>query len=70
MVPAVLAEVLSDPKLLSEVSQILSDLPLRGIRAGYWHRAGALRSKILATRRRERLDFRRFAEAAGLNLIA
>jgi hypothetical protein len=70
MVPAVLAEVLSDRKLPSEVSQTLSHLPLIDIRPGYWHRAAALRSKILATRRRERLDFRRFAEAAGLNLIA
>jgi len=55
MAPVVLAEVLSDPKLPSEVSKTLSELPLIDIRAGYWQRAGALRTKVLAKRRKARL---------------
>ncbi len=55
MVPAVLTEVLSDPKLSSEVSETLSELPLIDVLPGYWHRAGELRSKVLAKRRKARL---------------
>jgi hypothetical protein len=39
MVPVVLTEVLSDPKLPAEVSQTLSELPLIGVEPGYWQRA-------------------------------
>jgi len=55
MAPVVLTEVLSDPKLPSDVAQILSDLPLIDIRSGYWQRAGALRAQVLAKRRKARL---------------
>ena len=55
MAPVVLTEVLSDPKLPSDVAQTLSQLPLIEIRPGYWQRAGALRSQVLARRRRARL---------------
>jgi hypothetical protein len=55
MAPAVLAEVLSDPKLPSEVSDALLDLPLIAIEPGYWQRAGELRAKVLAKRRKARL---------------
>jgi hypothetical protein len=55
MVPVVLTEMLSDPKLPSEVSQILSELPLIEEVAGYWQRAGELRAKVLAKRRKARL---------------
>jgi len=55
MVPAVLTELLSDPKLPSEVVKILADIPMVEIEAGYWQRAGLLRSKVLAKRRRARL---------------
>ena len=55
MAPVVLTEVLSDPKLPSAVAQILSELPLIPIRLGYWHRAGALRAKVLAKHRKARL---------------
>jgi hypothetical protein len=54
-VPVVLTEVLSDPKLPSEVSQALSELPLIEVEPGYWQRAGALRAKVLAKRRKARL---------------
>lgn len=55
MPPVVLTELLSDPKLPSEVAQTLSELPLIEIRSGYWERAGALRAQVLAQRRKARL---------------
>ena len=55
MVPVVLTEVLSDPKLPSDVSQTLTELPLISVEPGYWQRAGELRAKVLAKRRKARL---------------
>jgi len=55
MAPVVLTEVLSDPMLPSEVSRTLSELPLIAVGAGYWQRAGELRAKVLAKRRKARL---------------
>jgi len=55
MVPVVLAELLSDPKLPSPVSKTLAEIPLLEITAGFWERAGALRAKVLRKRRRARL---------------
>lgn len=55
MPPVVLTEILSDPKLPSSVAASLLDLPLIDITSGYWERAGALRARILAKRRKARL---------------
>jgi predicted nucleic acid-binding protein len=55
MAPVVLAELLSDPKLLPETTQKLSAVPVVEIEPGYWRRAGALRAKVLAQKRRARL---------------
>jgi predicted nucleic acid-binding protein len=55
MVPVVLTELLSDPKLPSKVAETLSEVPLIDLVPGYWQRAGALRAKVLAKRRRARL---------------
>ncbi len=55
MVPAVLTELLSDPKLPAAVAQTLAGLPLMEIGPGYWQRAGMLRAKVLARRRKARL---------------
>ena len=55
MVPVVLTELLSAPELSSEVSQTLSELPLIDVGPGYWQRAGELRAKVLAKRRKARL---------------
>jgi predicted nucleic acid-binding protein len=55
MAPVVLTEVLSDPNLSDEVSQTLSELPLIEVGTGYWQRAGELRAKVLAKRRKARL---------------
>lgn len=55
MVPVALPELLSDPKLPSGVVETLLELPLIDIGPGYWQRAGALRAKVLAKRRKARL---------------
>jgi len=55
MAPAVLTEMLSDPKLSPQVSQALEELPLIEITPDYWQRAGAQRAKVLAKRRKARL---------------
>lgn len=53
--PVVLTEVLSDPKLPKRVADLLGTLPLLELSDGYWHRAGALRSRVLAAGHRARL---------------
>lgn len=55
MVPAVLAELLSDPELPAGVAETLSEVPLIEITGGYWKRAGLLRAKALKRRRKARL---------------
>ena len=55
MVPAVLTELLSDPKLPPSVAATLSEIPLIEITNGYWERAGALRAQILAKALKARL---------------
>jgi predicted nucleic acid-binding protein len=55
MVPLVLTELLSDPKLPSPVVQSLSEVPLIEIDPGSRQRAGLLRAKVLDRRRKARL---------------
>jgi predicted nucleic acid-binding protein len=55
MVPVVLTELLSDPKLDADVGHTLAALPLIELQEGFWGRAGALRAGVLASRRRARL---------------
>jgi predicted nucleic acid-binding protein len=55
MVPAVLAELLSDPRLPEEVRETLVSLPLIDLQTGFWERAGLLRSQVLARSRKARL---------------
>jgi predicted nucleic acid-binding protein len=55
MVPAVLTELLSDPKLPANVAKLLGEIPQMEIETGFWERAGALRATALAKRRRARL---------------
>jgi hypothetical protein len=55
MPPPVLTELLSDPGLLLSVAQTLVELPLIGLKDGFWHRAGKLRAKALAGERKARL---------------
>lgn len=53
--PVVLTELLSDPKLPTDVAAILRQIPLLQISEGYWDRAGQLRSKVISHKRRARL---------------
>jgi hypothetical protein len=72
MVPVVLTELLSDPKLSVEVSRTLCDLPAIEIGSHYWQRAGALRAKVLAKRRRARLGDGLIAQScidSGISLL-
>jgi predicted nucleic acid-binding protein len=55
MIPAVLTEILSDPKLPAEIAADLNELPLVEPEPGYWQRAGELRAKVLARGRKARL---------------
>ena len=53
--PVVLTELLSAPDLPKEVATRLLELPLLAVTDGYWRRAGALRARGLAAKRRTRL---------------
>ena len=53
--PVVLTEILSDPVLDHAVANIIEDLPVLEVRSGFWVRAAATRSRILAKRLRARL---------------
>lgn len=55
MAPAVLTELLSDPKLPLSVAGTLCDVPMIEISPGYWQRAGELRARVLAKRHKARL---------------
>jgi predicted nucleic acid-binding protein len=72
MVPAVLTEVLSNPELLEEVAETLCEVPLIEVKTGYWERAGALRAKVLAKKRKARLGDALIAQSCidrGIPLI-
>jgi predicted nucleic acid-binding protein len=55
MVPVVLTELLSDAELPSDVAETISEVPLIEVASGFWQRAGVLRAKVLAKRRKARL---------------
>ena len=72
MAPVVLTELLSDPKLPSSVAKTLSEVPLIETEFGYWQRAGALRAKVLAKRRKARLGDALIAQSCidrGVSLV-
>jgi predicted nucleic acid-binding protein len=52
MPPAVLTELLSDPRLPVRVEHLLGQVPLLDVLDGYWQRAGALRAKVIRLKRR------------------
>jgi predicted nucleic acid-binding protein len=73
MPPVVLSELLSDPKLPSQVAESLAGLPLVQATDGYWQRAGLLRAKVLAQGRRARLSDALIAQSCidgGVLLLA
>ena len=72
MVPMVLTELLSDPKLPSDIARTLCEVPLLEIETDYWRRAGRLRAKVLAKRRKARLGDALIAQSCidrGISLL-
>jgi predicted nucleic acid-binding protein len=72
MVPLVLTELLSDPKLPADVAKTLSEVPLAEVEMDYWQRAGKLRAAVLAKRRKARLGDAPIAQSCidrGISLI-
>jgi predicted nucleic acid-binding protein len=53
--PVVLTELLSDPKLPPQLASVLRQIPLLDATSGFWERAGRLRARVIARRRRARL---------------
>jgi predicted nucleic acid-binding protein len=72
MVPVVLTELLSDPKLPSRVAETLSEVPMIEIEPGYWQRSGVLRAKAIARGRKARLGDALIAQTCidrGISLL-
>jgi predicted nucleic acid-binding protein len=72
MVPVVLTELLSDPKLPPGVAETISEVPLIEIESGFWQRSGWLRAKVLGKRRKARLGDALIAQCcvdAGVPLL-
>ena len=53
--PVVLTELLSDPKLGSDVVTLLNSFPKLEVTEGYWERAGATRALVLAKGNKARI---------------
>ena len=53
--PVVLTEVLSDPGLSPDFTDLVRLIPMLEIRFGFWERAAATRARILSMRLRARL---------------
>ena len=72
MPPVVLTELLSEPRLPPDVATTLCELPLLETDEGYWRRAGELRARVLALRRKARLGDALIAQSCldrGLPLV-
>jgi predicted nucleic acid-binding protein len=72
MPPAVLAELLSDPKLPAEIAGSFLNIPLIEIAEGYWQRVGRLRAKVLSKGRKARLGDALIAQSSidrGISLL-
>ena len=72
MAPVVLTELLSDPQISSGVAKTLLEIPLIEIESGFWQRAGILRARVLAKRRRVRLGDALIAQCCldrGISLL-
>jgi predicted nucleic acid-binding protein len=50
--PVVLSELLSEPRLTSEMKELFTQLPLLEVTDGYWERAGLLRANAIARGRK------------------
>ncbi len=55
LLPVVLSELLSDPKLPKKYATLFQEIPLLSISENYWERVGWLRAKILSKGYKARL---------------
>ena len=69
MPPPVLTELLSDPELSPSVAQTLLELPTVPLKDGFWYRAGKLRSRALARKRKARLGDAWMRNAASMPIF-
>ena len=72
MVPVVITELLSDPKIPAAVVKLLSGVPVLEVQDGYWQRAGASRAKVLSKGRQARLGDALIAQSCvdgGISLL-
>ena len=53
--PVVLSEILSDPGLPPALAELVLQIPTLEATGGYWERAGRLRARVIATKRRAKL---------------
>lgn len=53
--PGVLTELFADPNLPPQLASTLKQIPLLEVTDGFWERAGRLRSRLVARKRRARL---------------
>lgn len=70
--PVVVTELFSDPKLPRAVATLLTQLPVLAPEPGFWQRAGLLRARLIARRRRARLADALIAQSCldhGLRLV-
>jgi predicted nucleic acid-binding protein len=70
--PVVVTELFSDPKLPRAAATLLARLPVLDPEPSFWERAGLLRAKLIARRRRARLADALIAQAClehGVRLI-
>jgi predicted nucleic acid-binding protein len=72
MVPVVITELLSDPRIPPAVVKLLASVPALEIEDGYWRRAGESRAKVLAKGRKARLGDALIAQSCidrGVSLL-
>lgn len=55
LLPPVLSEILSDPKLPGKIERVLKSLPSPETKTGFWERIGGLRKSVLKKKRKARL---------------
>ena len=68
----VLTELLRDPKLPKRITDLVQQLPVLEAKPGFWVRAGALRAKVIARKRKARLADTLIAQScidAGVELV-
>ena len=68
--PVVLTELFTDPNLPPHLASTLKQIPLLELTDGFWERAGRLRSKLAARKRRARLADTLIAQSCLDNELA